>query len=103
MFSLYVRPLGLCLAGNMPVVVGGGIWLPAVFALRSLAVVSCSVLPLVKAGSLDGGLRPDGRMFSICDTGRSILSLSNTARAGKGCRQCEVRITSRQTMLQCGP
>lgn len=73
-------------------------WLLAVFALRSLEDVSCNVLLLVKAGSLDGGFRPDGRIFSICDTGRSILSMSNTAFAGKGCRQCEVRIRRRQTI-----
>lgn len=27
------------------------------------------------AGSLEGGLRPDGRMFSSCDAGRSMVTI----------------------------
>lgn len=45
----------------------------AVLALTSLLVVSASALPIPKlAGSLEGGLRPDGRIFSSCEGGRSM-------------------------------
>lgn len=49
----------------------------ALRALRSLWLVSPSVLPAldIMAGSLDGGFRPDGRMFSSCDCGRSMMAI----------------------------
>ena len=74
LFLVDIQPLILCLI--LPLVVGGAItepW-PAVRVFRSLDVVSCSVLAAVKAGSFEGGFKPEGRMFSSCDDGRSILA-----------------------------
>lgn len=82
-----VQPLILCL--KVPLVVGGAImepW-PAVRVLRSLDVVSCRVaLPPLNAGSFEGGFKPEGRMFSSCDAGRSMLrpeTIPNKLRAAK--------------------
>lgn len=62
-------------------------------ALTSLEVVSWSVVRLDSAGSLEGGLRPEGLVFSNCDGGRSMFA----ARMGRfdcqGGRQMGTRIT----------
>lgn len=71
---------------------------PAVRALRSLDVVSCSVLPVARAGSFEGGLSPEGgRMFSIWDNGRSIHVDVVSWGAVAGCKkkkiaQCRMRM-----------
>lgn len=71
-------------------------------ALTSLDVVSWRVVrPEDNAGSLEGGLRPDGRAFSTCDGGRSIVVAIVAARivscqgggggGGRGGRQTGTR------------
>jgi hypothetical protein len=49
----------------------------------SLWLVSPNVLPALEsiAGSLEGGLSPDGRMFSSCDCGRSMVTVMGEVRA----------------------
>jgi hypothetical protein len=78
------HPAILCFTPPPPVV--GGAIVPivdAVFAFRSLWLVSSSVRPFVVldiAGRREGGLSPLGRTFSVCDGGRSmtdLLSLPN--------------------------
>jgi hypothetical protein len=41
--------------------------------LRSLDVVSWSVLPPASAGNFEGIFKPDGRTFSVCECGRSMV------------------------------
>jgi hypothetical protein len=55
----------------------------ALRALMSLWLVSPNVLPALEsiAGSLEGGLSPDGRMFSSCDCGRSMVTVMGEVRA----------------------
>lgn len=67
-------------------------------ALTSLDVVSWRVeRPVDRAGSRDGGLRPDGRAFSTCDGGRSILVVAarmvscQGGGGGRGGRQTGTR------------
>lgn len=51
--------------------------------LTSLDVVSCNVVrPLDSAGSRDGALMPDGRAFSTCDGGRSMVAMRTLACQG---------------------
>ena len=78
-FRPHSRLLGLCLVVD----IGGGMWpLRALRALRSLWLVSPSVLPPPdSAGSLEGGLSPDGRKFSSCDCGRSMAKALQEGRA----------------------
>lgn len=69
-------------------------------ALTSLDVVSWRVVrPLASAGSLDGGLRPEGRAFSTCDGGRSICAGRMGMLACQGWRQMGTRIKAKIIVL----
>jgi hypothetical protein len=74
-------------------VVGGAILPgPAERVLRSLDVVSWSVRPAASAGSFEGGFRPDGRTFSICECGRSMVAAVAVVGDCREMRQAEARV-----------
>lgn len=60
----------------------------AVFAFRSLEVVSWSVRVDASAGNLEGGFKPDGLRFSIWDGGRSIAPGRDVRRSRRRAVQC---------------